>query len=119
MAPSVGCLFVLFAELTELTFQSGQRHGDAWGHYTIIGRVRPWDGYIVLLRTPVCVQIYTRFCSLTLPPQRDPNQSHLGQWIFRGYIHDRNFVGRWRETTTPVGMVGFEGGFVVYKTEES
>ena len=38
---------------------------------------------------------------------------HLGQWIFKGYIHDRNFVGRWRETSTVVGMAGLEGSFVM------
>jgi hypothetical protein len=50
--------------------------------------------------------------------QRDPNDAHLGQWIFRGYLHDQNFVGRWRETSTPIGVVGFEGSFIVCKAEE-
>ncbi len=45
--------------------------------------------------------------------------SHLGQWIFKGYIHDRNFVGRWRETSTAVGMVGLEGSFVMTRREVS
>jgi hypothetical protein len=33
--------------------QTGSRHGDAWGHFTIRGRVRAWDGLVVLLRFPV------------------------------------------------------------------
>lgn len=84
----------------ELFDQTGESQGDAWGHFTVMGRVRYWDGLIVLLQTP-----------------RDPNDVHLGQWIFRGYLHDRNFVGRWRETSTPNGAVGFQGSFVVHKAE--
>ncbi|TFK33451.1 hypothetical protein BDQ12DRAFT_738768 [Crucibulum laeve] len=83
-----------------VTGETGEYYGNAWGHYNIIGRVRSWDGFVVLLRTP-----------------RDENQQYLGTWIFKGYIHGRNFVGRWRETSTPVDMIGFEGGFVVCKTE--
>lgn len=75
--------------------------GDAWGHYQVIGRVRPWDGFIVLLQIP------------------DSTASHLGQWIFKGYIHDRNLVGRWRETSTSVGIVGLEGSFVVTRRDNS
>jgi hypothetical protein len=33
--------------------QSGERHGQAWGMYDYVGRVRPWDGLVVLVRTPV------------------------------------------------------------------
>ncbi|KAF8224160.1 hypothetical protein L208DRAFT_1425867 [Tricholoma matsutake] len=83
-----------------ITGETGESQGDAWGHFTVMGRVRYWDGLIVLLQTP-----------------RDPNDVHLGQWIFRGYLHDRNFVGRWRETSTPNGAVGFQGSFVVHKAE--
>ncbi|KAL0945455.1 hypothetical protein HGRIS_000945 [Hohenbuehelia grisea] len=35
-----------------VTGETGERHGDAWGHYTIIGRVRSFDGRVALLRTP-------------------------------------------------------------------
>lgn len=41
--------------------QTGERYGDAWGHFTIHGRVRPWDGLVVLLRFPVriyCVRMH-------------------------------------------------------------
>ncbi|KAF5379763.1 hypothetical protein D9615_005748 [Tricholomella constricta] len=78
-----------------ITGETSQQHGDAWGHYKIIGRVRPWDGLIVLLRSP-----------------RDPEQAHLGEWVFKGYLHDQNLVGRWREKFVPVTSIGFEGAFV-------
>ncbi|PBL04335.1 hypothetical protein ARMGADRAFT_50007 [Armillaria gallica] len=83
-----------------VTGETGQRHGDAWGHYSIVGRVRPWDGLVVLLQKPA-----------------DPRNTLLGEWIFKGYIHDQNLVGRWRETTTSVDIVGYEGGFIMTKTD--
>ncbi|KAF8071573.1 hypothetical protein FPV67DRAFT_882445 [Lyophyllum atratum] len=91
---SSGVCDILFTGETDL------RHGDAWGHFKLIGRARPWDGLIVLLRSP-----------------RDPEQTNLGEWVFKGYLHDQNLVGRWRERFTPVDMVGFEGAFVLRKTE--
>ncbi|RDB25822.1 hypothetical protein Hypma_006293 [Hypsizygus marmoreus] len=83
-----------------ITGETSERDGAAWGHFTLIGRVRPWDGLVVLLRSP-----------------RNPNEPHLGRWIFKGYVHDQNFVGRWRDTSTHVGTPGFEGGFVVRKAD--
>jgi len=35
--------------------QTGEHYGEAWGHFSIYGRVRAWDGLIVLLRVPVRV----------------------------------------------------------------
>jgi hypothetical protein len=32
-------------------------HGMAWGRYTFLGRVRPWDGLIALVRLPVRVPL--------------------------------------------------------------
>ncbi|KAF5341371.1 hypothetical protein D9758_012282 [Tetrapyrgos nigripes] len=81
-----------------VTGETGEEHGSAWGHFNIVGRVRPWDGLVVLLRTP-----------------RDQQNAHLGKWIFRGYLHDRNLVGRWRETSTAAKYVGYDGPFVVKK----
>ncbi|KDR78686.1 hypothetical protein GALMADRAFT_244185 [Galerina marginata CBS 339.88] len=81
-----------------ITGRTGETYGEAWGHYEIVGRVRPWDGLVVLLRVP-----------------SNPLEQHLGRWIFKGYLHDQNFVGRWRETSTPLDSIGYEGGFVVYK----
>jgi len=84
-----------------LTGESTERHGDAWGHFSYLGRVRSWDGLISLLRIP-----------------RGPH-AHSGRWIFKGYIHDQNFVGRWRETATKVDTIGFEAGFVMCKSSDS
>ncbi|KAF8813497.1 hypothetical protein BYT27DRAFT_7335105 [Phlegmacium glaucopus] len=84
-----------------ITGKTGERYGDAWGHFTIHGRVRPWDGLVVLLRFPT-----------------DPGQEYLGKWIFKGYLHDQSFVGRWRETSTQINTIGYEGGFAVYKTDK-
>lgn len=36
-----------------------------------------------------------------------------GRWIFKGYVHERSLVGRWRDTATDAQAVGFEGGFVL------
>jgi hypothetical protein len=35
--------------------QTDSRHGMAWGRFTFLGRVRPWDGLIALVRLPVSV----------------------------------------------------------------
>ncbi|KAG5638538.1 hypothetical protein H0H81_012038 [Sphagnurus paluster] len=81
-----------------LTGETSREHGNAWGHFTLIGRVRPWDGFIVLLRS---------------------SQDHgdISEWLFKGYLHDQNLVGRWRELFTPVNSIGFEGAFVLNKNE--
>ncbi|KAF9072586.1 hypothetical protein BDP27DRAFT_1261363 [Rhodocollybia butyracea] len=78
-----------------ITGKTSEEHGAAWGHYLFVGRVRLWDGFIALLRTP-----------------RDPARSELGRWLFRGYIHDHNLVGHWRETSTPPKVLGYGGGFI-------
>ena len=44
-----------FSLNTKRSVQTTEHHGNAWGQYSYIGRVRPWDGLIVLLRTPVCI----------------------------------------------------------------
>jgi hypothetical protein len=36
--------------------QTDHRHGQAWNHYKFYGRVRRWDGLIVILRVPVRVR---------------------------------------------------------------
>jgi hypothetical protein len=55
-----------------------------------------------------------RFCSL----QKGDMHPYMGRWVFRGYIHHGNFVGRWRESSTAVDMIGYEGGFVLCKTAD-
>lgn len=47
----------------ELFDQTGESQGDAWGHFTVMGRVRYWDGLIVLLQTPVgATSVLERAC---------------------------------------------------------
>ncbi|KAJ4480235.1 hypothetical protein J3R30DRAFT_3470679 [Lentinula aciculospora] len=81
-----------------VTGKTSEEVGAAWGHYVFIGRVRLWDGLIILLRTP-----------------RDSTRSDLGRWLFRGYLHDHNLVGHWRETSTSPNRIGYQGGFVAHK----
>ncbi|KAH7871063.1 hypothetical protein F5879DRAFT_946349 [Lentinula edodes] len=83
-----------------VTGKTSEENGAAWGHYLFVGRVRLWDGFIVLLRTP-----------------RDPTRSNLGRWLFRGYLHDGNFVGHWRETSTSPNLTGYRGEFVAHNRD--
>ncbi|EIN14315.1 hypothetical protein PUNSTDRAFT_140632 [Punctularia strigosozonata HHB-11173 SS5] len=63
-----------------ITGETDDRHGRAWGHYVMYGRIRHWDGMICIVRQP-----------------RDPR---LGRLIFRGYlVGGQNFVGFWRLRT--------------------
>ncbi|KAI5122553.1 hypothetical protein M0805_005280 [Coniferiporia weirii] len=82
-----------------VTGETDPRHGDAWGHYRIVGRVRPSDGLVVFLRKP-----------------RNPEEGELGTWVFRGYvISSGTLVGRWRESTTVIDSPTLEGPFVMTK----
>ncbi|KAI6039866.1 hypothetical protein EDC04DRAFT_2567997 [Pisolithus marmoratus] len=36
-----------------VTGETSEKQGEAWGYYSYIGRVRRWDGLVVLLRVPV------------------------------------------------------------------
>jgi len=83
-----------------ITGETCERQGEAWGYYCYIGRVRSWDGLVVLLRIPMN-QIRGR-----------------GRLIFKGYVHQRSLVGRWRDTATGTHTVGFEGGFILCKEDE-
>ncbi|KAF5378965.1 hypothetical protein D9757_009116 [Collybiopsis confluens] len=78
-----------------VTGNTSDEDGAAWGYYDFVGRVRLWDGFIILLRTP-----------------RDSTRLDLGKWIFKGYIHNENLVGHWRETATSPELVGHRGGFI-------
>jgi hypothetical protein len=55
-------------------------------------------------------------CSLI---QKHAAHAYHGRWIFKGYIHERSLVGRWRETGTAVDQLGYEGGFVLCKADET
>ena len=45
--PCTGVQDIVFTGLTE------ERHGNAWCHYMYYGRLREWDGLIVLIGVPV------------------------------------------------------------------
>ncbi|KAF8588561.1 hypothetical protein K439DRAFT_593646 [Ramaria rubella] len=71
--------------------------GEAWGHDRAVGRVRDWDGLVVLVRE---------------------SRLNAGRWVFRGYVHgQKNLVGRWRETATQVDAPGWEGAWSMMKVE--
>ncbi|KAH7927561.1 hypothetical protein BV22DRAFT_1031606 [Leucogyrophana mollusca] len=79
--------------------QTETRHAEAWGGYKYIGRIRPTDGLIVLLRVPL-----------------DPAMIELGRALFRGYvISSRNFVGRWRHVSNGVQPADWEAIFSLCK----
>ena len=95
-------------------FQTSVKQGEAWGFYYYIGRVRRWDGLVVLLRIPVRY-VHSRLTPpniMVYPDQiRDPVGSR-GRVVFKGYVHGQSLVGRWRDTATDMHALGYEGGFV-------
>jgi hypothetical protein len=98
-----------------VTGETDGRHGDAWGHYNIVGRVRAWDGLVVLLRIPVRFgSDRSSHYSLTSPQARSEDANH-GRWVFRGYFHGGNLVGRWREAhvNDTADRLAYEGAFVL------
>ncbi|WFC98446.1 hypothetical protein MYAM1_001173 [Malassezia yamatoensis] len=65
---------------------------SAWGRFLVRGRVRIWDGLVVLLKE--------------YGPERQ------GRWLYRGYCDTGNkLVGRWRDAYTPSTLRGYEGPF--------
>ena len=99
--------------------QTCERQGEAWGYYSYIGRIRPWDGLIVFLRIPVRKRVNPAFPFPTLITDQMNNQyRNNGRWVFKGYVHERSLVGRWRDTATNEHAVGFEGGFVLCQEDE-
>ncbi|KZT30073.1 hypothetical protein NEOLEDRAFT_1174412 [Neolentinus lepideus HHB14362 ss-1] len=83
-----------------ITGETERVHGTAWGHYTFVGRVRPWDGLVCLVRRPT-----------------NANQAHLGPAVFRGYVQGDNFVGQWRDLNSSLDVAAFECGFVMTRVE--
>lgn len=76
---------------------SGIGH-SAWGRFILRGRVRAWDGMVVL--------------------SKEYNPDGRGRWIYRGYVlAGGSFVGRWRDSFTPGELSGYEGPFVLNKRD--
>ncbi|KAI0056831.1 hypothetical protein BV25DRAFT_1813403 [Artomyces pyxidatus] len=67
---------------------------SAWGQFSLIGRIRPSDGYVTLSKEYI--------------------NGDRGKWLYRGYlvgdVHG-NFAGRWRDTLSPPEVLGYEGCF--------
>ncbi|KAG2078451.1 hypothetical protein BDR04DRAFT_1041411 [Suillus decipiens] len=73
----------------------GEGH-SAWGQFNVIGRVRPFDGFVSLLKEYV--------------------DGDRGQWLYRGYLVgsiNGSLCGRWRDTLSLPNANGYEGCFVM------
>lgn len=69
------------------------RHRSGWGNARIRGRIRAWDGLVLLAIG-------------------EADQFPVGRWLLRGYVHvDGTFCGKWRDTFTPENRHGYEGPF--------
>ncbi len=85
--------------------QTQTHHALAWGNYCIYGRVRSWDGLIVLVRAPA-----------PDPDHLSPFPDRLEPYVFRGYLlGGANLVGAWRHVTDSIHTIPVEGPFVVSK----
>ncbi|KAF8583879.1 hypothetical protein K439DRAFT_1633965 [Ramaria rubella] len=79
-----------------LTAKTEDDFAAVWGCDRYHGRVRSWDGLVVLVRKM---------------------RHESGCWVFRGYVHNnQNLVGRWRETGTSVSSPGLEGVWSMVKS---
>ncbi|WVW80035.1 hypothetical protein I302_102008 [Kwoniella bestiolae CBS 10118] len=68
------------------------RARTSWGWAKMRGRVRSWDGLVIMEMT------YSRHV--------------MGRWIWKGYLHTGGYmVGRWRDTFTAENLRGYEGAF--------
>lgn len=76
---------------------SGIGH-SAWGRFIVRGRVRAWDGMVVL--------------------SKEYRPDGRGRWIYRGYATAGDtLIGRWRDSFTPGELSGYEGPFVLSKRD--
>ncbi|KAL0574035.1 hypothetical protein V5O48_007919 [Marasmius crinis-equi] len=74
---------------------TGEGH-SAWGQFSLVGRIRPCDGFISL--------------------SKDYIDGDRGKWLYRGYLVGNvngNLAGRWRDTLSPVSVPGYEGCFTM------
>ncbi|CAE7060182.1 unnamed protein product [Rhizoctonia solani] len=78
------------------TLITGEGH-SSWGSFKLRGRIRAWDGMIILVKD-----------------YDGPNTQGRGRWLYKGYIvSGGNWVGRWRDTFTSERLSGYEGVFSV------
>lgn len=70
--------------LSDRARQTEAPYAMAWNGYRYIGRIRPLDGLVVLLRESVCDPF--RCHTIGSPNlQLDPQRTDLGRALFRGY----------------------------------
>ncbi|KAF8707625.1 mitochondrial carrier family, partial [Rhizoctonia solani] len=78
------------------TLITGEGH-SSWGSFKLRGRIRAWDGMIILIKD-----------------YDGPNTQGRGRWLYKGYVvSGGNWVGRWRDTFTSELLSGYEGLFSV------
>jgi len=73
----------------------GEGH-SSWGQFNLLGRVRPWDGFVCLSKEYV--------------------DGDRGKWLYRGYLignAEGHIAGRWRDTLSPANVPGYEGCFAM------
>lgn len=103
-------------------FQTDLCHGQAWSHYLFYGRVRTWDGLIVILRVPVSgapLCVFALFYDLTTLATFLFQRFAQGGWVFTGYlVGGQNLVGNWRATEQDVGVPAWEGPFVMSRRDD-
>lgn len=79
--------------------ETEEPYASAWRGYKYVGRVRPSDGLIVLVREPA-----------------EDHTDQLGRALFRGYvISSCNFVGRWRSISVGEQPAEWESIFSMSK----
>ncbi|KAI0364114.1 hypothetical protein BV20DRAFT_983379 [Pilatotrama ljubarskyi] len=90
-----------------ITGETLPRHALAYGNFRYYGRVRSWDGLVVLVRAP------------GPPLPFSPGPDVLDTYVLRGYlVGGTNFVGAWRHVTDSIHTIPLEGPFVVSKVAE-
>lgn len=93
-----------------------EKHGDTTHTLGEFGPGTVWSSSFVFRYV---TRLFSAFCSQSLITDQMNNQFRdTGRWIFKGYVHERSLVGRWRETATDEHAVGFEGGFVLCQEDE-
>ncbi|KAG9315384.1 hypothetical protein JVU11DRAFT_4531 [Chiua virens] len=93
-----------------ITGQTCEKQGEAWGYYSYIGRIRPWDGLVVFLRIPPLLSS----SRIRLTTNIATPAAGYSKVTFTNVV----LVGRWRDTATDEHAVGFEGGFVLCQEDE-